>query len=98
MALKLFESRITFVSADTTLRATYMVCRGECPSLFDFHGLTAAQLPPPNVSSATARLIAFSLAGYPGKGHLAGCPLPKSDKSGATGYPPDAPTRWGDWF
>jgi hypothetical protein len=47
----------------TTLRATYMVCRGKRPSLFHFHGLTAAPLSPPNVSSATGRLNAFS-CGY----------------------------------
>jgi hypothetical protein len=52
----------------------------------------------PNVSSATARLIAFSHKGLSGYRTSNRCPLPKSDKSGAQSDCPLAPTRWGDGF
>ena len=64
--------------------------------MMEFHGLTAAQLAP-NVSSATARLDAFSLrsSGLAGrKGHYP-CPLAKKHQVGRSGLSPYPSTRWG---
>ncbi len=60
-----------------------MVCRGDRPRTIDFHGLTAAYELPQRVVGyrPTSR---FFPEGYRVAVHLAGCPLPKIAKSGAT--------------